>query len=80
VALYNTILTLAAERYNAARRYDNGSKDRFAKRGYVTEQIMLQFCSDTEEGLYTEHDEAELRRIAEFVADGNGGMELSEIL
>ena len=79
MTLYHTILELAAERYDDARRHQNGSTDRAAYVGYVTEQIMLTFCSDTEESLYSECDDEELNRVAEFVADGYG-MKLSEVI
>ena len=76
---YTTILTLAAERYKDARRHENGAQDQVAMVARATENIMCCLADDIEDGLYSEDNEQEQKRIAAFVAEENG-VELSDIL
>ncbi|MBM5800567.1 MAG: hypothetical protein FJ077_06955 [Cyanobacteria bacterium K_DeepCast_35m_m2_023] len=64
-------MTLAAARYNDARRYDAGQRDDKAVLAYATEYIMVDL-----DGI---NDEAEVVRVATFHAD-SFSLTLAEIL
>jgi len=67
----HTIMSLAAIRYNDARRYDAGQRDDKAVLAYATEYIMVDL-----DGI---NDEAEVVRVATFHADAFS-LTLAEIL
>ena len=74
MSFLTTICTLAASRYNDARKYETGDRSKAAIVASCTESIMCSLQED-----YSEAGDEEQRRVAEFIADGYG-LTLSGIL
>ena len=74
MSLLNTILQLAADRYNDARKHEAGDRSAACVVAACTESIMCSLSED-----YSTADEKEQTRVVEFISDGFG-LSLSDVL